>query len=82
MDENGFLKLAKMLLQELHDVRIEQTAMSILLRRQKYITFEQLQAMKETIHESPQSLKRLDAIRSLEHWDVDTLMQDFKDPVQ
>jgi len=82
MDENGFVKLAKMLLQELHDVRIEQMAMGILLKRQRYITFEQLQALKESILESPPSLKRLEAIRSLEHWDVDTLIQDFKGPIQ
>jgi len=82
MDEQGFIKLAKMLLQELHDLRIEHMAMSVLLKKQRYITFEQLQALKESILESPPSLKRLEAIRSLEHLDVETLIRDFRGPIQ
>ena len=70
MDEQGFIQLAKMLLQDLHDLRIEHMAMCVLLKKQQYITFEQLQSLKESILESPP------------YWDVETLIRDFRGPIQ
>ena len=82
MDDRGFIKLAIWLLQELHDVRVEQAAICGLLSKQKLITQDQLETVRQGIADSPPSRERRAVIQKLAQLDLETFLRDFEGPIQ